>query len=319
MDKNLVKQARRGMNQLGLTVLVYLVLMNVVAICVTVVELIVYLTKLLIHGQSLDLSHMMEYAAQRLVEGGWSYIVAIVVGVVIVCLWKGRGYWKQEVFEKQNPMTVGKFFQLLCIFLSAQFVFQIVVTAMEWLLNLVGLTAFAAIELASSTGTTFSMFLYACILGPISEELLFRGVVLRTMRPWGKQTAILVSAVVFGLFHGNVAQIPFAFAVGMVLGYVTVEYSITWAIVLHIFNNLVFADLTSRLPEEIGLAVSGGLTIAATVAALVLLIVKRRQVAEFFRENRCSAVALRGFITSPLVIIFTVLMLATCLLTIQPL
>ena len=319
MDKSLVKDARRGMNRMVLPPLVYMILMNVVAACVMIVEAIVYLVKLLISGQSLDLDALLEYTTQRIAESGWSYIVAILVGVAIVCLWKGRGYWKEEVFEKRNPMTAGTFIQLLCVFLSAQFIFQIIVNLLEMLLNLVGLTAFAAIEMASTTGTNFSMFLYACILGPISEELLFRGVLLRTVRPWGKQTAILVSSVVFGLYHGNVAQIPFAFAVGMVLGYVTVEYSITWAIVLHIFNNMVFADLIGRLPEDISLAVSGGLTIAATVAALVLLIVKRRQVAEFFRENRCSAVALRGFITSPLVILFTVLMLATCLLTIQPL
>ena len=94
-------------------------------------------------------------------ESGWSYLVAIVLGTVIVTLWKGRGYWKTEVFEKQNTMTAGTFIQLLCVFLSAQFIFQIVVNLLEMLLNLVGLTAFAAIEMASTTGTNFSMFLYA--------------------------------------------------------------------------------------------------------------------------------------------------------------
>lgn len=319
MDKSLVKQARRGMNQLSLTVLVYLALVNIVAIWVMIVEMIVYLVKLLIQGQPLDLIALMEHASQRLIEGGWSYIVAIVIGVLIVCFWKGRGYWKKEVFEKKNPMTAGNFFQLLCVFLSVQLVFMLVVNVMEWLLNLMGFTAMAAIDLASSTSTTFSMFLYAGILGPISEELLFRGVVLRTVRPWGKQTAIVVSALVFALFHGNVAQIPFAFAVGLVLGYVTAEYSIIWAIALHVINNLVIVDLIGRLPLEVSVIVSNTVIIGAAVVALVLLIVRRRQVAEFFRENRCSGVALRGFFTSPAAIVLMVLMLGTCLLTITPL
>ena len=319
MDKSLVKQARRGMNQLSLTVLVYLALTNILAICVLIADMIVYLSKLMIQGQSLDVNALIDYATQRLLESGWGYILAIAVGALIVLLWKGSGYWKREVFEKQKSMTAGTFFQLLCVFLSAQFIFQLVVNLTEWLLNLMGLSAMAAIEMASVTGTTFSMYLYACILGPISEELLFRGLVLRTVRPWGKQTAIFVSALVFSLFHGNVAQIPFAFAVGMVLGYVTVEYSITWAIVLHIINNMVIADLIGRLPLMASLIVSNVVILGGTVAAVVILILKRRQVAQFFRENRLNAVAIRGFFTSPAALVLMVLMLATCLLTITPL
>ena len=319
MDRSLVKQARRGMNRVGATVLVYFLIMNTVSILVMLVEMIVYLAKLLVSGQSLDITALVEHATTRLMESGWTYIVAIAIGLVIVALWKGKGYWRQEVFEKQRPMTAGTFFQLLCVFLSAQFIFQLIAYLLEWLLNLVGLSAMAAVEMASTTGTTFSLYLYICILGPISEELLFRGLILRGVRPWGKQAAILVSALVFGLFHGNVVQIPFAFAVGMVLGYVTVEFSITWAIVLHIFNNMIMADLISRLPEPFMTALSSGITLAATAAAVVILIVKRRQVAGYFRENRCNGAAIRGFFTSPVVIGFIALMLAMSLLTITPL
>lgn len=319
MDKSLVKQARRGMNQVSLTVLVYYVLINLVAVFVMLVEMIVYLAKLLISGQSLDVVSMIDYTTQRLMQSGWSYLIAIAIGLLIVLAWKGRGYWKREVFEKENPMTAGKFFQILCVFLSAQFIFQLVVNLTEWLLNLMGLSAMVAIEMASVTGTTFSMYLYACILGPIAEELLFRGIVLRTLRPWGKQAAILISALVFGLYHGNVAQIPFAFAVGVVLGYVAVEFSITWAIVLHIINNMIIVDLVSRLPENWAMGINGGITLAATVVAVILLVVKRRQVAAYFRENPLNGAAVRGFFTSPVSLVFIVAMLAVCLLTIQPL
>jgi hypothetical protein len=74
------------MNRMVLPPLVYMILMNVVAVCVMIVEAIVYLTKLLISGQSLDLDALLEYTTQRIAESGWSYIVAILVGVAIVCL-----------------------------------------------------------------------------------------------------------------------------------------------------------------------------------------------------------------------------------------
>lgn len=58
------------------------------------------------------------------------------------------------------------------------------------------------------------------LLAPLSEEIVFRGAILRTlltsMKPW---TAILISAFIFGLIHMNPAQIPFAFLAGILLGW----------------------------------------------------------------------------------------------------
>ena len=58
------------------------------------------------------------------------------------------------------------------------------------------------------------------LLGPVAEELCFRGAVIGGMlrqgcRPW---TAVAVSSLLFGLIHMNPAQVPFAAAMGLVLG-----------------------------------------------------------------------------------------------------
>jgi membrane protease YdiL (CAAX protease family) len=216
MDKTMIKEARHDMNRVGVTMLVYYALMNVVAVLVLIADLVGYLTQLLISGQNLDPDAMMQYIMDGAMNNGWMYIMSIAIGLLVVLFWKGKGYWRREVFVKNNPMTVGSFFSLLCVFLSAQFFFQMFSLTLEWLLNQIGFSAMAAVEMASTTGSTFSMYIYICFLGPIAEELLFRGIVLRTLRPWGKQAAILISALVFGLFHGNVVQIPFAFAVGVI-------------------------------------------------------------------------------------------------------
>lgn len=323
MDKQIIKTARRDMNRVGVTMLVYYALMNVVATLVLIVDMIGYLIRLLVNGQSLDPDAMIQYVMDGAMNNGWMYIVSIAIGLLIVFFWKGKGYWRNEVFVRNNPMTPGSFFSLLCVFLSAQFVFQLFAMVLEWLLNMIGFSAMTAVEMASTTGSTFSMFLYVCFIGPIAEELLFRGIVLRTLKPWGKQTAILISALVFGLFHGNVVQIPFAFAVGVVLGYVAVEYSIVWAIVLHVINNFVMADLLTRLleilPEGISILLENGIFLAAAFAAVVVLIVRRKEVAAYLKENRVSRPARKGAFTSAALIVFTVLMLLTSLLTITPL
>lgn len=80
--------------------------------------------------------------------------------------------------------------------------------------------------------------LFVCIAAPVGEELLFRGAILKSLSTYGSKFAIIISAVLFGMVHGNFEQIPFAFLAGLIFGYVAVKTdSLYYAIILHIFNN----------------------------------------------------------------------------------
>ena len=78
------------------------------------------------------------------------------------------------------------------------------------------------------------------LLGPVAEELCFRGAVIGGMlrqgcRPW---TAVAVSALLFGLIHMNPAQVPFAAAMGLVLGVLYLRTgSLLLPILVHVVNN----------------------------------------------------------------------------------
>ena len=83
-------------------------------------------------------------------------------------------------------------------------------------------------------------FLAIGVFGPICEEIVFRGGIMRPLlkkglNPW---VVILVSAFIFGIAHGNPAQVPFAGFLGVVFG---VVYYRTGSLVLttlcHILNN----------------------------------------------------------------------------------
>lgn len=89
--------------------------------------------------------------------------------------------------------------------------------------------------------TSVSLALYTAVAAPVTEELLFRGAVLRSLQPYGKRFAIFCSALLFGLVHQNLTQTPFAFGFGLLAGYVAMEYSILWSMSLHILNNAVLA------------------------------------------------------------------------------
>lgn len=76
------------------------------------------------------------------------------------------------------------------------------------------------------------------ILPALIEEFALRGVVLGSLRRFGDTFAIIVSAAIFGIMHGNLEQIPFAFVIGLYLGFITVKTGSVWAaVLLHLINN----------------------------------------------------------------------------------
>jgi hypothetical protein len=81
--------------------------------------------------------------------------------------------------------------------------------------------------------------IYVCLIGPIIEELIYRGLVLKLISPYGKGLAVFCSALFFALMHGNVPQAASAFAGGFIYAMVAVRYnSIVPTIIIHILNNI---------------------------------------------------------------------------------
>ena len=323
-DRQELRQTRRKLTGTGAVLLVYYMIMTELVTLVLIVDTVIFGIKYALVSHPHDFAEIFEPVLQHLMEGAtsnaWGYILAILVGTGILLLWKKPRYFKEQIFRREKKMTFGAFLQLLCVFMSVQLVFSLLQMLVEWLLNLMGLSAMAALEMATVDTNTVSMFLYAGFLGPIAEELLFRGLLLRSLECRGKRFAIFATALMFGMFHGNILQSPFAMLVGMVLAYVTLEYSIVWAIVLHIFNNFVMADLYGRilevLPENIANIVDWAVLGGFFAATVVILIVRRKAVKAFFKENPPCPVSNRAMLTSPTVLIFFALMTISALLTI---
>lgn len=81
-------------------------------------------------------------------------------------------------------------------------------------------------------------FVTTAIIPGFVEEFLFRGLVLTNLRPFGRGTAIVGSAVLFGLMHQNVEQIFYATVAGLVLGYIYDKTGSIWCgVLLHMINN----------------------------------------------------------------------------------
>jgi membrane protease YdiL (CAAX protease family) len=91
------------------------------------------------------------------------------------------------------------------------------------------------------------------IIPAIVEELFFRGMVLQSLRRFGDGFAIVASAVLFGLFHGNFVQFVFALIAGLVMAQVVIRTGSLWtSILIHFLNNGISytVQVTSRFVGE---------------------------------------------------------------------
>lgn len=119
------------------------------------------------------------------------------------------------------------------------------------------------------------------ILAPISEELIFRGLMYRRMREdTGFITTVFYSAVVFGLFHGNMVQMLYGMAMGLMLAYVCEKYgSVLAPIVAHITANILsilatYFNVYSWMVSNI--LIVGTITVGcATAAAALFLMIQK--------------------------------------------
>ncbi|NLJ30945.1 MAG: CPBP family intramembrane metalloprotease [Clostridiales bacterium] len=87
------------------------------------------------------------------------------------------------------------------------------------------------------------------VIPPIVEELLFRGMVLNGLRKFGNTFAVFGSALLFGLYHGNLIQMVFAFIAGLVMAFAVIRTGSLWtSILIHCVNNSIsFAvEMTQR-------------------------------------------------------------------------
>jgi len=279
-EREICRRLRHKFSTSGWVLLIYYGIMNVAVTAVSF--MVTFLSMMESEG---DIDSAVNAAA----NSGLGYIIAVVVGSLLLLLWKKKDFCFRHIWRSEQPMRLGAFFSLFAIFFGIQAVVQVSTGIMESIFNMFGFSMMEGLEQVSTTGDTLSMFLYVAILAPITEEMLFRGAILRSLQPYGKKFAVLASAFLFGIFHGNFIQTPYAFLVGLVLGYVTVEYSMGWAIFLHLLNNLVLVDMMNRLSYMLPTAVGELITLlfiwGCAVASVVVLIVKRADVAAYIRTK----------------------------------
>lgn len=162
-------------------------------------------------------------------------------------------WWFFRVFrEDHGPLFKTRQFSLLLLLgmvllmIGLQFAVTIVYNGVAYLLPSAAETYEELVEMAGFDEPSVLTIVYGVLIGPIAEELIFRGVTLhyfRRIMPFA--LANLLQAVLFGVYHMNLMQGIYAAVAGLVFGYIMYRGgSLIYSIVSHmIFNLFGFTNL----------------------------------------------------------------------------
>lgn len=163
----------------------------------------------------------------------------------------------------------------------------------------------------------FALTVISTVIVPaLGEEFACRGLALGVLKKFGEGFGITASAILFGLMHGNFEQMPFAFLVGLVLGFVTVKSGSLWtAVAIHAFNNFI-SVLFDYLPSGISqgmqsLMYIGFLCVSLLLGLIGLLTVKKENnsIFEFAPSNTvcCEKEKYKWFFRTAVIIVFAII------------
>ena len=176
--------------------------------------------------------------------------------------------------EEEN-LTFGGFIKFFLISYFIMVLLNLFTMGFLWIVgNFKGSDVVNPLENVISNSSVLATIIFAGILSPIIEEVLFRGVMLNKLRTYGDKIAIITTALLFGLFHENFSQFFYAVGLGMIFAYVTLKTgTIKYSIGLHIMINMMGSVIgTQVLNSTIATMIFGIVVWVFVIAGLILFI-----------------------------------------------
>lgn len=158
-----------------------------------------------------------------------------------------------------------------CLFVG--YAGSVVGLALQGALRLVLPTPLVPRPTAIPEGHLLLQLLLVTVASPFMEELVFRRCLLDRLGAFGERTALVVSSLAFGLFHGNVNQLCYGFLIGLVLGYVYLRTGrLRYSAMVHVtINTLSSVVLPALLLFAEGSVEAAGMDPSHVVIASVIL------------------------------------------------
>ena len=210
----------------------------------------------------------------------WLVSVLSAYGAGVPAAWLVLRGTEEAPPQPGAPLGPGRFFRSYLAGLGLMYLVNLATLA---LMGLVGLLRGQTVENPVDNMADYPLvlnLLLGCVIAPVCEEYLFRGLLLNRLRPYGERFAVWDSALCFGLFHGNFSQFFYACAIGVLFAGVVLKTGrLRQAMLLHALINFVGTGL---IPLLSGLGEAGDwlltlLVLAAMFVGLAFLPAMRRE------------------------------------------
>ena len=157
-------------------------------------------------------------------------------------LWK-KGYLKDDG-RIWSPVSVAYLGWSIIIGLSTIFLIDFVMSRLSFLPDWMGAT-FDVLQ------SGWLGIICISVLGPVLEEMLFRGAITKVLlQRYSPVKAIILSALIFGIFHINPAQVAGAILSGGLFAWLYYRTgSLIPGILIHILNNSLSVFLSLHYPD----------------------------------------------------------------------
>lgn len=195
-----------------------------------------------------------------------STVILYVLGMLILPIGFQKAQVPVTVLQKKH-MTIGAFFKALFMSYSLLIITNLIGTLIT---TMIGILKGSPIinpveEIALNMDLPF-LILFTVIGAPIFEELFFRKFLVDRTAQYGEGVSVVISGLMFGMFHGNLNQFPYAFALGAFFAYIYIRTGkIGYTILMHAVINFVGSIVGSLILKNIDLSVYEGILSSTSI------------------------------------------------------
>lgn len=172
---------------------------------------------------------------------GYLLLVIAMDLVMFLIFW----FYNKRTDEKfvSKPSDKKIFIYILLAILSFFMLYPIVNCFDSWLVS-IGVSL-NTIPYELNTANYFISLLSLVIFPAISEELLFREIIFKGLKRYGKIFSITISSLMFTIFHLSISQTIYPLLFGLMLGVIMYyEDNILYCITAHMTNNFLSLTLS---------------------------------------------------------------------------
>lgn len=189
-----------------------------------------------------DNSVMDDTGLQRLITYIVIYLLIFPVSMALFYKLKGiKNNFRLNSCLKKPERSAGWITKWIILSLGLTYLFCVLSSLLISFLECFGINIKTiSVDFGDSIYSILATVLVMPVLAPIFEELLFRGTIYRNTEPMGQWFAIILNAIMFGLWHANGAQSIYTFVLGAMSSILIAKTrSVFPSIILHFLFNIV--------------------------------------------------------------------------------